>query len=75
MKIIGLAEKPPEGPNAVADYSNGWDLAIEEINAKGGICGQKVEFERLPMSPTDDAAAKVDLSRRPSTRRLTAPSV
>ena len=60
-KIIGLAEKPPEGPNAVPDYANGFDLAVEEINKAGGICGQKIEFERLPMSPTDNASAKTNL--------------
>ena len=27
-KIIGLAEKPPEGPNAIPDFANGWDLAL-----------------------------------------------
>ena len=59
LKVVGLAEKPPEGPNAIADYSNGWDLAVSEINAKGGVCGKPVEFERLAMSPTDVATAKV----------------
>ena len=59
LKIVGLAEKPPEGPNAIPDYSNGWDLAVSEINAKGGVCGKPIEFERLAMSPTDVATAKV----------------
>ncbi len=53
-KIVGLAEKPPEGPNAIADFSNGWDLALDGLT----ICGQKVDYERLPASPTDNAAAK-----------------
>lgn len=56
-KIIGLAEKPPEGPNAIPDFANGWDLALEGLT----ICGQKVEWERLPASPTDNAAAKTNL--------------
>jgi branched-chain amino acid transport system substrate-binding protein len=58
LKIIGLAEKPPEGPQAIADFANGWDMAIAEINAKGGVCGQQVSWERLPSSPTDAAQAK-----------------
>jgi branched-chain amino acid transport system substrate-binding protein len=58
LKIIGLAEKPPEGPQAIPDFANGWDMAIADINAKGGVCGQQVSFERLASSPTDAASAK-----------------
>ena len=56
-KLIGLAEKPPEGPNAINDFSNGWDLALDGLT----ICGQKPDYERLPMSPTDAAAAKTNV--------------
>jgi branched-chain amino acid transport system substrate-binding protein len=59
MKLVGLAEKPPESANAIPDYANGWELAISEINAKGGVCGKPLEFERIAMSPTDVASAKV----------------
>ena len=59
MKVVGLAEKPPESANAIPDYANGWELALSEINAKGGACGKPMEFERIPMSPTDVASAKV----------------
>jgi branched-chain amino acid transport system substrate-binding protein len=59
LKLVGMAEKPPEGPNAIPDYANGWELAVTQINDKGGVCGQKVDFERVTMSPTDAAAAKV----------------
>jgi branched-chain amino acid transport system substrate-binding protein len=58
IKIVALVEKPPEGPNAIPDFANGFDMAVEEINASGGVCGQKIDFERLPASPTDSAAAK-----------------
>jgi len=58
VKIIGLAEKPPEGPNAIPDTANGWELGVADINAAGGICGQPLSFERLALSPTDTAAAK-----------------
>jgi branched-chain amino acid transport system substrate-binding protein len=58
LKIVGLAEKPPEGTQAIADFANGWDLAIADLNAKGGVCGQQVSFERVATSPTDAAAAK-----------------
>ena len=59
MKLVGLAEKPPESANAIPDYANGWELAVTQINDKGGVCGQKIEFERIAMSPTDVASAKV----------------
>jgi branched-chain amino acid transport system substrate-binding protein len=59
MKLVGLAEKPPESANAIPDYANGWELAVTQVNDKGGVCGQKIEFERIPMSPTDVASAKV----------------
>ena len=59
LKVVGLAEKPPESANAIPDYVNGWELALTEINAKGGACGKPVEFERIAMSPTDVASAKV----------------
>jgi len=59
MKLVGLAEKPPESANAIPDYANGWELAVTQINDKGGVCGQKLDFERIPMSPLDVATAKV----------------
>jgi branched-chain amino acid transport system substrate-binding protein len=55
VKIVGLAEKPPEGPNAIPDTAEGWEMAVEKIGAE--VCGQKFEFERFPSSPTDGAAA------------------
>lgn len=58
LSIVGLAEKPPEGPNALVDFANGWELAVKEINDKGGVCGKPIKFDRLPVSPTDNNAAK-----------------
>jgi branched-chain amino acid transport system substrate-binding protein len=55
VKIVGLAEKPPEGPNAIPDTAEGWEMALEEIGDT--VCGQPLEFERFPASPTDGAAA------------------
>jgi branched-chain amino acid transport system substrate-binding protein len=57
-RLGDLVEKPPEGPNAIPDFANGFEMAVEEINAAGGVCGQKLDFERLAASPTDTAAAK-----------------
>src|SRR5437868_14086983 len=47
VKLIGLAEKPPEGPNAIPDFANGWEMGVDEVN-KAGLCGQKFDYERLP---------------------------
>lgn len=58
IKIVGLAETTGEGAQAVPYYANGWELGVEKVNAEGGICGQQIDFERLPISPTDNAAAK-----------------
>lgn len=58
VKIVGLAETTGEGAQAVPYYANGWEMGVEAVNEAGGICGQDVEFERLPVSPTDSAAAK-----------------
>jgi branched-chain amino acid transport system substrate-binding protein len=59
VKLVGLAEKPPEGPNAIPDFANGWEMGVEDAN-KAGVCGQKFDYERLPSSPTDTASAKTN---------------
>jgi branched-chain amino acid transport system substrate-binding protein len=58
LKIVALGEKPPEGPSAIPDLANGWELAISDLNAAGGVCGLQVSYERLAASPTDAAQAK-----------------
>jgi branched-chain amino acid transport system substrate-binding protein len=58
LKVVGLAETTGEGAQAVPYYANGWELGVQKVNDEGGICGQPVDFERVPISPTDNAAAK-----------------
>jgi branched-chain amino acid transport system substrate-binding protein len=58
IKVVGLAETTGEGAQAVPYYANGWELGVQKVNDEGGICGQPVEFERVPISPTDNAQAK-----------------
>jgi branched-chain amino acid transport system substrate-binding protein len=58
LKIVGFAETTGEGANAVPYYANGWELGVKKVNDEGGICGQPVDFERLPINPTDNAQAK-----------------
>jgi branched-chain amino acid transport system substrate-binding protein len=58
VQVVGLAETTGEGAQAVPYYANGWELGVAAVNEAGGICGQQVEFKRLPSSPTDTAAAR-----------------
>jgi branched-chain amino acid transport system substrate-binding protein len=55
VKIVALVEKPPEGPNALPYYDEGMQMALEDLNNE--LCGQEIEFDRLPASPTDGNAA------------------
>lgn len=55
VKIVALVEKPPEGPNALPYYDEGLQMALEDLGNE--ICGQPIEFERIPASPTDGNAA------------------
>lgn len=62
IHIVGEAETTGEGAQAVPYYANGWQLAIDEVNAAGGICGKPIVYDRLPMSPTDNAQARTQLN-------------
>jgi branched-chain amino acid transport system substrate-binding protein len=55
VKIVMLAEIQGESAIAVSDFDNGAKLAIDAINAAGGIGGQQVQYERVPASPLDQA--------------------
>jgi branched-chain amino acid transport system substrate-binding protein len=55
VKIVALVEKPPEGPNAIPDFEEGLQMAVEEVGDE--VCGQPFEYERIPASPTDGNAA------------------
>jgi branched-chain amino acid transport system substrate-binding protein len=57
-KIIGLFEKKGESVNAIDDFDQGSTMAVDEINSAGGVCGQKIDFVRLPASPIDNNQAK-----------------
>jgi branched-chain amino acid transport system substrate-binding protein len=58
MKFVGLAEVRGESAAAIDDFDQGWQLAVDEINAAGGVCGQDIEYERIATSPTDVNQAK-----------------
>jgi branched-chain amino acid transport system substrate-binding protein len=58
LRFVGLAEKRGESSAAIDDFDEGWQLAVDEINAAGGVCGQKIEYTRIATSPTDANQAK-----------------
>jgi branched-chain amino acid transport system substrate-binding protein len=43
VKIAGLYELSGPGASAGTNFKNGVDMAVKEINAKGGILGKKIE--------------------------------
>src|SRR5258707_12289426 len=43
IKLSNVAELSGGGPTVGTNWQNGIDLAIEEIHAKGGVLGRKLE--------------------------------
>lgn len=70
MKLVLLAEVKGESSVAADYYVNGVNLAVEEINAAGGIGGQPIELQRFAASPLDpqatNAAVLSGLDENPS---------
>lgn len=57
IKLVGLWEIKGESAAAVDDYNNGARLAVEKINAAGGIAGQKIVLDRVPADPLNPQKA------------------
>jgi branched-chain amino acid transport system substrate-binding protein len=57
LKIVGMWDVKGEDPAAGNDFQNGLQLALKKINGSGGVCGQKVQFQRVPMSGVTPAQA------------------
>jgi ABC-type branched-subunit amino acid transport system substrate-binding protein len=57
IKLVFLWEVRGESDVAVDDYNNGAVLAVEQINAAGGIDGRKIETKRISTSVFDMQAA------------------
>lgn len=60
LKIGVLFEKPGESQVAVADYPNVGELAVKDLNEKGGVGGRPVQMKRLPVSALDPQKAASD---------------
>src|SRR5687768_14791566 len=57
IKIAGAVEVAGESDAAVDSFDNGFRLAIKEINEAGGIGGQEIEYDRVPLSISDGSRA------------------
>jgi branched-chain amino acid transport system substrate-binding protein len=58
VRIGGLVEVSGESAAASDLFNNGFQLAVDEINANGGIGGQQIEYTREPLSVFDPAKAQ-----------------
>lgn len=50
MKIALLVGKAGESSVAIDDFANGVEMAVEKINAEGGISGKEIELKRFASS-------------------------
>lgn len=66
VKFVLLAEIAGESDVAVNDYSNAVTMAVDDINAAGGIGGHDVVLERIPapLAPQDAVSAFLDGAER-----------
>jgi branched-chain amino acid transport system substrate-binding protein len=60
VKVVLLAETTGESEVAVPFLADGAQMAIDELNAAGGVGGQEVEYERVS-APLDGAQAETAL--------------
>lgn len=58
-----LANTKGEDPAAVSDYADAFEMAVDEINAAGGIGGQPIDPQRFGAPPTDPAASQTALRK------------
>jgi branched-chain amino acid transport system substrate-binding protein len=57
IKLVGLWEIKGESAAAINDFDFGARLAVEKINAAGGIAGQKVVLDRVSADPLNPQKA------------------
>ncbi len=60
MKIGVLFEIKGEGSAGISDYANAAELAINQINARGGVGGKPIETKRLAVNGLDPQKAGSD---------------
>lgn len=67
VKIAELVEVKGESNVATDDFHNGTQMAVDEINAAGGICGQQIELNRISTSALDPNAAVASILKAQET--------
>lgn len=63
VKLVLLASKAGQDPVAEAAYYNGFKLAIDDLNAKGGIGGKPVEMKQFAAPPGDLQVTATNLQK------------
>ena len=53
INLAFLWEVKGESSYAIQDFQEGAQIAVDKLNAAGGVDGRKVEYKRYPASPTD----------------------
>ncbi|POR54325.1 ABC transporter substrate-binding protein [Bosea psychrotolerans] len=62
VKLVTIAELSGPGATAGVNWKSGIELAVEEINAKGGILGRKIDFVAYD-TQTNPANARAAVQR------------
>ena len=62
VKLITIAELSGPGATAGTNWKSGIELAVEEINAKGGILGRKIDMVAYD-TQTNPANARAAVQR------------
>ena len=68
IPLAGVIEARGVGAAAASSFKNGYLMAIDEINNKGGVLGQKLVLDQFDIDTSTDAAAvamKSALAKKP----------
>jgi ABC-type branched-subunit amino acid transport system substrate-binding protein len=60
VKIVAIISSAGQDENAVGDFNDGAKLAVEEINAAGGLGGHPIVFESVATPPYGDISTSLN---------------
>ena len=69
IKLADVAELSGGGATVGTNWKNGIDLAIEEINAKGGILGNRLEVTHADLQ-SNPGMARAQVQKRSTTNPM-----
>lgn len=58
IALVGITEAKGSGAVAGTNFRSGYQLAVDEVNAAGGILGQRVVVQQLDIDTTPEAAVE-----------------